>query len=141
MFTAQSRPGLLIARFLMVDFTIATCLGLWHMLNIGTCATGGSFVSAFDCADTALTWAMVFGIGLTGATDEDAVILSSPGDLKFPKAVETVEKQAAALRKEGADVVVAVVHTDRAKDEEMYRMQAADIILSGQETGTRFALL
>ena len=72
-------------------------------------------------------------IGLTGATDEDAVILSSPGDLKFPKAVETVEKQTAALRKEGADVVVAVVHTDRAKDEEMYRMQAADIILSGHD--------
>lgn len=72
-------------------------------------------------------------IGLTGATDEDAVILSSPGDLKFPPSVATVEKQAAALRKEGADVVVAVVHTDRAKDEEMYRMQAADIILSGHD--------
>lgn len=72
-------------------------------------------------------------IGLTGATDEDAVILSSPGDLKFPPSVATVERQAAALRKEGADVVVAVVHTDRAKDEEMYRMQAADIILSGHD--------
>ena len=72
-------------------------------------------------------------IGITGATDEEAVILSNPGDLKFPRAVETVERQAVALRKEGADIVVAVVHTGRAKDEEMYRRQAADIILSGHD--------
>lgn len=72
-------------------------------------------------------------IGITGATDEDAAILSSPGDLKFPRSVDTIEKQAAALRKEGADVVVAVVHTDRAKDEAMIRTRAADIILSGHD--------
>lgn len=72
-------------------------------------------------------------IGITAATDEDAAILSSPGDLKFPRSVDTVEKQAAALRKEGADVVVAVVHTDRAKDETMIRNRSADIILSGHD--------
>jgi 2',3'-cyclic-nucleotide 2'-phosphodiesterase (5'-nucleotidase family) len=72
-------------------------------------------------------------IGITAATDEDAAVLSSPGDLKFPRAVDTIEKQAAALRKEGADVVVAVVHTDRAKDEAMIRNRAADIILSGHD--------
>jgi 2',3'-cyclic-nucleotide 2'-phosphodiesterase (5'-nucleotidase family) len=72
-------------------------------------------------------------IGIAAATDEEAVILSSPGDLKFPPAVATIEKQAAELRKEGADIVVAVVHTGRAKDEEMYRLHAADIILSGHD--------
>ena len=72
-------------------------------------------------------------IGIAAATDEEAVILSSPGDLKFPRAVETIEKQAAALRQEGADIVVACVHTGRAKDEEMYRMNVADIILSGHD--------
>jgi 2',3'-cyclic-nucleotide 2'-phosphodiesterase (5'-nucleotidase family) len=72
-------------------------------------------------------------IGIAAATDEEAVVLSSPGDLQFPKAVETIEKQAAALRKEGADIVVACVHTGRAKDEEMYRLRAADIILSGHD--------
>lgn len=72
-------------------------------------------------------------IGITAATDEDAAILSSPGDLKFPRSVDTIEKQAALLRKEGADVVVAVVHTDRAKDEAMIRNRAADIILSGHD--------
>jgi 2',3'-cyclic-nucleotide 2'-phosphodiesterase (5'-nucleotidase family) len=72
-------------------------------------------------------------IGITAATDEDAVVLSSPGDLKFPRSVDMVEKQAAALRKEGADVVVAVVHTDRAKDDLMIRNRSADIILSGHD--------
>ncbi|MGE3989085.1 bifunctional metallophosphatase/5'-nucleotidase [Pseudorhodoplanes sp.] len=72
-------------------------------------------------------------VGIAAATDEEAVILSSPGDLKFPRAVDTIEQQAAALRKEGADIVVACVHTDRAKDEAMYRRQAADIILSGHD--------
>ncbi|HWV53542.1 bifunctional UDP-sugar hydrolase/5'-nucleotidase [Pseudorhodoplanes sp.] len=72
-------------------------------------------------------------IGITAATDEDAASLSSPGDLKFPRSVDTIEKQAALLRKEGADVVVAVVHTDRAKDEAMIRTRAADIILSGHD--------
>ena len=72
-------------------------------------------------------------IGITAATDEDAAVLSSPGDLRFPRSVETIEKQAALLRKEGADVVVAVVHTDRAKDEAMIRNRAADIILSGHD--------
>ena len=47
-------------------------------------------------------------IGIAAATDEEAAILSSPGDLKFPRSVDTIEKQAAALRKEGADIVVAV---------------------------------
>jgi 2',3'-cyclic-nucleotide 2'-phosphodiesterase (5'-nucleotidase family) len=72
-------------------------------------------------------------IGIAAATDEEAVILSSPGDLKFERAVETIDRQAVALRKDGADIVVACVHTDRAKDDAMYRLRTADIILSGHD--------
>lgn len=72
-------------------------------------------------------------IGLTGATEEEAVLLSNPGDLKFSPSVAAIEEQAAALRREGADMVVAVVHTDRAKDEEMLRNRSADLILSGHD--------
>jgi 2',3'-cyclic-nucleotide 2'-phosphodiesterase (5'-nucleotidase family) len=91
----------------------------------GTLITGFRERSIFDMGG--------IRIGITAATDEDAAILSSPGDLKFPRSVDTIEKQAAALRKEGADVVVAVVHTDRAKDETMIRNRSADIILSGHD--------
>lgn len=67
MFTPQSRTGLIIARFLSVDFAVATCLGLWHLLGIGTCASGGPFEIADECTDSAMTWGLVFGAGLTGS--------------------------------------------------------------------------
>ena len=71
---------------------------------------------------------------IAAATDEDAAILSSPGDLKFPRAVDTIEKQAAALRKEGADVVVAVrAYRPRQGRGDVSASHAADIILSGHD--------
>ncbi|UUY02276.1 SHOCT domain-containing protein [Svornostia abyssi] len=67
MFTPRSTTGLIIARFLSVDFAIAMCLGLWHLLGIGTCASGGPFEIANACTDEAMTWGLVFGAGLTGS--------------------------------------------------------------------------
>lgn len=72
-------------------------------------------------------------IGITGATEEEAVLLSNPGDLKFSPSVVAVEQQAEALRREGADLVVAVVHTGRARDEELFRNRKVDLILSGHD--------
>ena len=72
-------------------------------------------------------------IGLTGATEEDAVLLSNPGDLKFSPSVPAVEREAAALRREGADIVVAVVHVGRARDEELLRNRTCQIVLSGHD--------
>src|SRR5262245_18210877 len=53
-------------------------------------------------------------IGLTGAAYGDSVRASDPGDLKFVSSVATVNEQAAAVRREGADVVAAVAHVPRA---------------------------
>lgn len=66
MFTPRSTTGLLVARFLSVDFAIAMSLGLWHLLGIGTCASGGPFEIANQCTDDAMTWGLVFAVGLTG---------------------------------------------------------------------------
>lgn len=66
MFTPRSTAGLLVARFLSVDFAIAMSLGLWHLLGIGTCASGGPFEIANQCTDDAMTWGLVFAVGLTG---------------------------------------------------------------------------
>jgi 5'-nucleotidase/UDP-sugar diphosphatase len=72
-------------------------------------------------------------IGLTGATADDSHVKSSPGDLRFAPTVDTVREQASMLRREGADFVVAVVHSDRQKDEALFRSRAADLILSGDD--------
>ena len=70
-------------------------------------------------------------IGLTGAAYDDSVRASDPGDLTFRSSVATVNEQAAALRREGADFVVAVAHITRDEGDEIYRSRAADLVLTG----------
>jgi 5'-nucleotidase / UDP-sugar diphosphatase len=70
-------------------------------------------------------------IGLTGATYEDSPRASDPGDLKFLPTVATLNEQAAALRREGADFVVAVAHVTREQGYEVFRGRAVDLVLTG----------
>jgi 2',3'-cyclic-nucleotide 2'-phosphodiesterase (5'-nucleotidase family) len=70
-------------------------------------------------------------IGLTGAAFEDSVRASDPGDLRFLPAVATLEQQAKALRREGADFVVAVAHVTREQAYELFRGRTVDLILTG----------
>lgn len=72
-------------------------------------------------------------IGLTGATYEDTARASSPEDLVFAPAVATVRSQAETLRREGADFVVAVVHTDRREDYELFASRTVEAILTGHD--------
>jgi 2',3'-cyclic-nucleotide 2'-phosphodiesterase (5'-nucleotidase family) len=70
-------------------------------------------------------------IGLTGATYDGSPRVSSPGDLKFLPTVATMKQQADALRAEGADFVVIVMHADRDQTIELMAANAADLILTG----------
>jgi 5'-nucleotidase/UDP-sugar diphosphatase len=70
-------------------------------------------------------------IGLTGAAFDDSVRASDPGDLKFLPTVATVKEQAAELRREGADFVVAVAHATRAEAYEIFNSRTVDLILTG----------
>jgi 5'-nucleotidase / UDP-sugar diphosphatase len=70
-------------------------------------------------------------IGLTGATYDDTQRASSPEDLRFLPTVATMKEQADALKREGADFVVAVVHADRKQDYEIMSARAVDLLLSG----------
>jgi 5'-nucleotidase / UDP-sugar diphosphatase len=72
-------------------------------------------------------------VGITGATADSSPQESSPEDLKFSSTVETVKQQAELLRREGADLVVAVVHADRLQDYTLFESRIADIILSGHD--------
>jgi 5'-nucleotidase / UDP-sugar diphosphatase len=70
-------------------------------------------------------------IGLTGATYDDSARASDPGDLTFLPTVATLNEQAEALRREGADFVVAVAHATREQGYEVFRGRAVDLILTG----------
>jgi 5'-nucleotidase / UDP-sugar diphosphatase len=70
-------------------------------------------------------------IGLTGATFDGSARASSPEDLKFSPTVETMRAQAALLRREGADFVVAVMHADRSQSEDLNGSRTVDLILTG----------
>jgi 2',3'-cyclic-nucleotide 2'-phosphodiesterase (5'-nucleotidase family) len=70
-------------------------------------------------------------IGFTGAAYDDSVRASDPGDLKFQSTVATIKEQAQALRREGADFVVAVVHVTREEGYEIFNTRTVDLILTG----------
>jgi len=72
-------------------------------------------------------------VGFYGLTTEDTPVVSSPGDITFAPSLEVGLARAATLREEGADIVVAVVHTPIDVDFGLARAGAADLILSGHD--------
>ncbi len=83
--------------------------------------------------DTAMLELGGVKVGVVGLTADDAYVKSSPGDLKIAPTVETGVAQAAALRAAGANLVVAVTHSDRATDRRLFDSRAFDLILSGDD--------
>ncbi|MEL6374012.1 MAG: 5'-nucleotidase C-terminal domain-containing protein, partial [Pseudomonadota bacterium] len=75
-----------------------------------------------------------FRVGVVGATTEETVHLSSPGDeLVLRPAVASVRAQAKRLRAAGADIVVAVTHVGFDDDLALVRSRAVDVVLSGHD--------
>jgi 2',3'-cyclic-nucleotide 2'-phosphodiesterase (5'-nucleotidase family) len=74
----------------------------------------------------------VFGVALATSPQ-----MSSTGDLVFLDEMETVRAHTKALRAAGADLVVAVTHTDAARDYEILRARAVDILLTGHDHDLR----
>lgn len=72
-------------------------------------------------------------IGVIGLTAEDAPRKSQPGRLKFDRMVDSALAVGARLRKEGADLIVLVSHSNRELDEALFDSGAAEIILSGDD--------
>ena len=70
-------------------------------------------------------------IGLTGAAHDGTPRMSNPGDLKFSPTVKTVQAQAEALRNDGVDLVVAVIHADRAQGADLVETHTVDLVLTG----------
>lgn len=72
-------------------------------------------------------------IGVFGLTDDEAARRSNPGTLVIAPAIPTAREQAAKLRAEGADIVVAVSHTAWQDDMRLGGLGLIDVILSGHD--------
>ncbi|MEM8872419.1 MAG: 5'-nucleotidase C-terminal domain-containing protein [Pseudomonadota bacterium] len=72
-------------------------------------------------------------VGIFGLTTDGTAVKSSPGDITFGDPVEVAASTAAALREAGADVVVALAHTDRPEDDQLFAAGDVDLLLSGDD--------
>ena len=72
-----------------------------------------------------------FGI-VPVATDETPV-LATPGDWTWAPTVESALAGADAVREQGADIVIALVHASHPQDDAMYDSGKFDLILSGHD--------
>jgi 2',3'-cyclic-nucleotide 2'-phosphodiesterase (5'-nucleotidase family) len=70
-------------------------------------------------------------IGLTGVGHDETPKMSSPETLTFAPTVKTAIDQSKALRAEGADFVVAVLHANRAQGYALAAANSTDLILTG----------
>jgi len=76
-------------------------------------------------------------VGVFGVTLASSPLMSQTGNLNFLDEMETVRAQAKALREAGADLVVAVAHTDFARDLEIMRSRLVDVLLTGHDHDLR----
>ena len=72
-------------------------------------------------------------VGLIGLTADDSAVTSRPGRLRFSESLATAEREAAHLRKAGAELIVLVPHAGRELDEKLFASGVADVILSGHD--------
>ena len=70
-------------------------------------------------------------IGMTGLAYEQSARMSSPEDLMFASTVATTKTQADALRQEGADFIVAVLHCNRGDALALQYSGATELLLTG----------
>lgn len=88
-------------------------------------------------ADTRMVTFGDVKIGIVGATAEDSYKKSNPETLKITAVLPTVEAKAKELRAAGADLVVAVIHADRAIDQVLYDSRVVDVLLTGDDHDLR----
>jgi 5'-nucleotidase / UDP-sugar diphosphatase len=90
-----------------------------------------------DHKDRIMVEANGIKIGIAGILLETTSNLSSPGDLRFGPAIETLKAQAKALKEEGADLVVAVTHTNFTTDMQIVSQRLVDLLLTGHDHDLR----
>jgi 5'-nucleotidase / UDP-sugar diphosphatase len=72
-------------------------------------------------------------VGVVGIALAQTPLKSQSGDLQFLPEIETLRTETARLKREGADILVAVAHTDRETDNAIVRSRLVDVLLSGHD--------
>ncbi len=72
-------------------------------------------------------------VGVIGTAYDPTPQISNSGDLKFSSTIEALRREAKVLKSQGADILVGVVHADRAMDLEIVRSRVVDILLTGHD--------
>jgi len=73
-------------------------------------------------------------VGIVGITADDTPVVASPGpDYTFLPSIEAAEAAARDLRKQGAELVVGIVQTDKVQDYRMVDSHLFDVLLSGDD--------
>ena len=72
-------------------------------------------------------------IGVTSLALAATPQMSQSGDLTFAPELETLKREVEILRREGAEFIVCVAHTDRAMDNEIVRSRLVDVLLTGHD--------
>jgi 2',3'-cyclic-nucleotide 2'-phosphodiesterase (5'-nucleotidase family) len=72
-------------------------------------------------------------VGVVGLALAATPNMSQTGDLQFLPELDTLRTQAETLRRNGADLLVAVTHTDRDGDNAIVRSKLVDVLLTGHD--------
>ena len=75
--------------------------------------------------------------GFVGVIHPNTPELSDSEDIKFGPGIETVVREAKALREKGADFIVALVHLDKTDGSKLIDMRGVDLILQGHNHDLR----
>ena len=76
-------------------------------------------------------------VGFLGLTTAGTAVKSSPGGVTFADPVEVAETVGNQLREAGADLVIALAHTDVGEDRELFAARPVDVVLSGDDHDVR----
>jgi 2',3'-cyclic-nucleotide 2'-phosphodiesterase (5'-nucleotidase family) len=72
-------------------------------------------------------------VGFVGVLTETTAELATTPGLRFAPALQVLRREAAALRAQGAELVVALTHLDLAEDREAQRLPGVDLVLGGHD--------
>lgn len=78
-------------------------------------------------------------VGVFGVALATTPLMSSAAGFTFTDEMAAVRAQAKALRDAGADLVVAVTHTDFSRDLEIMRSRLVDVLLTGHDHDLRIS--